>query len=442
MDSRTICLVRMAVRNMTRVHTLRVVFGHPKLTEALLRCFFDENRSRETPVKKLWLENVRIVEGTEMVLDRHKYGLPLRLNFEGVEVVRLRRLPLNSMEPDYGRATSDRSLFVYSRGGEARELQNGLGGNYLTSTHKLGSEIVGGHLQLERALKEETRTEEQNRAAKLEHWPLEALMSAAMRFDDAIYEALPGMGIALPAEVLAAKVPSHHWRSIHAYRDRWPGPVTELSADSSRLFRSLFRTDVPTAGQCAIPLFQNISSTLTSLNIDWAIVAPDLEKMQRADYELWIKWYADLFSLRCPHLKAFQYRNAVALRTLLPEGLYLFDRSTIFTSNDFERHWVPGGWPAPPVEIGLKALEFFEAHTNLLCLAWPMDQFFSHAPQPGIAERVRDVVFRLGQRLVDLRVDAFYSGHAEPHSADEKVMDNVAARKHLALTPDLSLSDY
>jgi hypothetical protein len=431
MDPRTSRLVRMAVRNMTRVHTLRVVLGHPKLTEALLRCFFDELRQRENPVKKLWLENVRIVEGTEMVLDRHKYGLPLRLSFEGVEVVRLRRLPLKITEMDHGRATSDRSLFVYSRGGEARELQNGLGGNYLTSTHKLGSEIVGGHLQLERALKEENRTEEQNRAAKLEHWPLEVLMGAAMRFDDAIYEALPEMGVHLPSEVVAARVPSYHWRSILAYRDRWPGPVTELSADSSRLFRSLFRTDVPTAGQCAIPLFQNMSTTLTSLTIDWAIVAPDLEKMQRADYELWIKWYADLFSLRCPHLKAFQYRNAVAQKTLLPPGLYLFDHSSIFTGNDFERDWVPGSWPAPPFEMGLKPLEFFEAHANLQCLAWPMDQFFSHAPQSGIAARVRDVVFRLGQRLVDLRVDAFYSGHAEPHSDDGRAMDNTSARTYL-----------
>jgi hypothetical protein len=429
MDPRTIRLVRMAVRNMTRVHTLRIVFGHPKLTEALLRCFFDEQRERENPVKKLWLENVRIVEGTEMVLDRHKYGLPLRLSFEGVEVVRFRRLPLNTAEMDHGRATSDRSLFVYSRGGEARELQNGLGGNYLTSTHKLGSEIVGGHLQLERALKEENRTEEQNRAAKLEHWPLEVLMGAAMRFDDTIYEALPGMGVRLPAEVSAARVPSHHWRSILAYRDRWPGPVTELSADCSRVFRCLFRTDVPTAAQCAVPLFQDISKTLTSLTIDWALVAPDLETMQRADYELWIKWYADLFSLRCPHLKAFQYRNAVAQKTLLPPGLYLFDHSSIFTGNEFERDWVPGGWPVPPFEIGLKPLEFFEAHPNLQCLSWPMDQFFSHAPQFGIAARVRDVIFRLGQRLVDLRVDAFYTGHAEPHSDDGRAMDNVAARK-------------
>ena len=61
-DPRTICLVRLAVRNMTRVNTLRLVFGHPKLTEALLRCFFDENRKRENPIKRLWLDNVRIVE--------------------------------------------------------------------------------------------------------------------------------------------------------------------------------------------------------------------------------------------------------------------------------------------------------------------------------------------------------------------------------------------
>jgi hypothetical protein len=403
---------------MTRVNTLRVVFGHPKLTEALLRCFFDENRQRENPVKRLWLENVRIIEGTEMVLDRHKYGLPLRLDFNGVEMVRLRRLPMATMDiPQEERATNP-SIFVYSRGETGRELQNGLGGNYLTSTSPLNREVVRGHEQLEHALDNIDHSNEQS--------PLEALMGRAIRFDDAIYKAL-SLEVKFPAEVVAAMVPSPYWRSILAYRDQWDGPATELSAEGSRIFRQIFRTDQPTAAYCAGSMFSSMATTLTSLNIDWVITPPNPQRLKRADYEHWIKWYADLFSMRFPHLKAFQYRNAVAQQTLLPEGLFLFDYSTIFTGNDFERHWVPGMYPSPPFEIDLKPLEFFEAHTNLQCLAWPMDQFFSHTRRPDIFARVRSVIDRLGQTLIDLRVDAFYTGFAEPHSADDEVLRNPAS---------------
>jgi len=420
MDPRTICLVRLAVRNMTRVNTLRIVFGHPKLTEALLRCFFDADRERENPVKRLWLENVRIVEGTEMVLDRHKYGLPLSLNFDGVEMVRLRRLPLTTMDISQEARATNGAIFVYSRGETGRELQNGLGGNYLTSTSPLNREVIRGHEQLEHALDDIDHSNEQS--------PLEALMGRAIRFDDAIYKAL-SLKVKFPAEVIAAAVPSPYWRSILAYRDQWDGPLTELSAEGSRIFRQIFRTDLPTAAQCAGSMFSSMAMSLTSLNIDWVITPPDPQRLKRADYERWIKWYADLFSLRFPHLKAFQYRNAVAQQTLLPEGLFLFDYSTIFTGNDFERHWVPGVHLSPSFEIGLKPLEFFEAHANLQCLAWPMDQFFSHTRRSDISARVRSVIDKLGQTLIDLRVDAFYTGFAEPHSADDEVLNDSATRK-------------
>lgn len=408
---------------MTRVNTLRIVFGHAKLTEALLRCFFDEKRDRENPVKRLWLENVRIVEGTEILLDRHKYSLPLRLNFDGVETIRLRRLPLNTAEMPEEKRVTDRGQFVYSRGGsgrDSRELQNGLGSNYLTSTTVLGAVIVRGHEQLEEVLDQEHHDNKQS--------PLELLMCHATRFDDAIYGALT-QEVIFPAEVLAATVPSHYWRSILAYQDRWSGPITELSPEGSRMFRQIFRTDLPTAGQCAIPMFQSMTSTLTSLNIDWALAPPNPQYMTRADYERWIRWYVDLFSLRFPHLKAFQYRNAVAQQTLLPEGLFLFDHSNIFTGNEYEQHWVPGNYAAPDFEVGLKPLEFFEAHANLRCLAWPMDQFFSPVIQDDISERVRTVVERLGSTLVDLRVDWYYTGAPEPHSGDDHAFNHTSDRK-------------
>lgn len=403
---------------MIRVNILRVIFGHPKLTEALLRCFFDEKRHRESPVKRLWLENIRIVEGTETIVDRHKYGLPSKLNFDGVEVIRLRRLPLGAVEMPQEQRVMNRGEFVYSRGSmaqTAQELQNGLGGNYLTSTNILGAEVVMGHEQLEQALDEIDKEDEDGNHKQLS--PLETLMRYANAFDDTIYNDLSNE-VELPPEVTAAYIPSHYWRSILAYRDQWPGPVCELSPEGNRMFRQIFRTDLPTAAACTIPMFKTMSETLTSLTIDWAITAPSPRNLNWADYERWVKWYVDLFSLRFPHLRAFQYRNAVAMQTLLPTGLYIFDYSTIFSGTSFERRWVPGDHPPPTFEIGLKPLEFFEAHPNLHCLAWPMDQFFSPNPNPDIAPRVRDIVSRLGRTLVDLRVDAFYTGAAEPHSDD------------------------
>lgn len=80
--------------------------------------------------------------------------------------------------------------------------------------------------------------------------------------------------------------------------------------------------------------------------------------------------------------------------------------------------------------MGLKPLEFFEAHANLQCLAWPMDQFYSPTRRTDIAERVQRVIDRLGQTLIDLRVDAYYTGFAEPHSAHDQVLDHVATRKY------------
>jgi hypothetical protein len=387
---------------------------------------------REQPVKKLWLENVRIVEGTELVLDRHKYGLPLLLDFSGVETLRLRRLPLSPVEMDEDKRVSARSEFVYSRGGRQLELQNGLGGRYLTSANTLGVEVVEGHKQLERVLLEDENSQSQPSTPNTDQWPLEELMGAAMRFDDAIYKAL-SEEVKIPAEVVAANIPSHYYRSILAYQDRWPGPVTQLSQEATRMFAQIYRTDLPTAGQCAGSMFQNMAQTLTSLNIDWAITWPDNAALTRRQYESRIKFYVNLFSLRFPHLRAFQYRNAVASETLLPEGLFLFDHSSIFTGNEFERDWVMENVHPPSFEVGLKPLEFFETHPNLQCLAWPMDQFFSHTRPSDISTRVRNVIDKLGQTLVDLRVDDFYNSNVEDHSGDATAMDTSRARESFVL---------
>jgi hypothetical protein len=55
-----------------------------------------------------------------------------------------------------------------------------------------------------------------------------------------------------------------------------------------------------------------------------------------------------------------------------------------------------------------------EAHQSLICLSWPIDQFFSERGiSLDISSRVQDVIDNLGRTLVDLRVDTMYSGVGE-----------------------------
>lgn len=315
---------------MKRVHTLKVIFGHPRLTEALLRSFFDARRERETPVKKLWLENVRIVEGTQMHLDRHKYELSADLDFAGLESIRLRRLPLPTTELSPNEMISVRSYFNYSRGGTPIELQNGLGGNYLTSTRTVGAEAIPGHEFLDLVYEGNANNLPEDES------PFVSTLYDAHRFDDAIYQNL-SKDVKLPDEVERAAIESHHLRSILTYQGLWQPscPHPEEPPEYKRMFRQLFRTSVPTAAECSLALFRSAASTLTSLNLDWALTytLPAANLNRNGCYERWISWYLELFDLRFPHLVSFQYRNAVVKETELPSGLYLLDYSTVCTGN-------------------------------------------------------------------------------------------------------------
>lgn len=142
-DLRTIRLVQLAVANMPSVHTLRIILGHPNLTDALLRSFFDARRTGAegaVPVRKLWLENCRISAGLNVNLnDGGPYGLPSRLSFHGLESVRFRRLPMRS-------ATSFAQHIgtVYSRGGRLKRVEDGIGGQYETTVQDASLESAAG----------------------------------------------------------------------------------------------------------------------------------------------------------------------------------------------------------------------------------------------------------------------------------------------------------
>lgn len=142
-------------------------------------------------------------------------------------------------------------------------------------------------------------------------------------------------------------------------------------------------------------------------------------------YIAWLETYADLFSLRFPNLRAFQYRNAVTIDTVLPTGIFLLDHAAPILRNADLKLDVPA---ALLKRLDLACLEFMEAHPNLQCLAWPMEAFFSAFPiNPDIADRVAAVVDNLGRTLVDLRVDTMYNPTGERQTEDS-ACSNPAAR--------------
>lgn len=128
-DPRTAALVKLAVKSLTNVQTLRIIFGHPNINDVLLRCFFDEQRSHS--IRRLWLENCRISVGCSTELVNHLLQLPRKLNFSGLESIRFRRLPLRP-----ARSINSDLLaghFVHARAGEPTDLIDGAGGVYPTT---------------------------------------------------------------------------------------------------------------------------------------------------------------------------------------------------------------------------------------------------------------------------------------------------------------------
>ncbi|KAK4495332.1 hypothetical protein PRZ48_013663 [Zasmidium cellare] len=436
-DPRTIRLVQHAVALMTHVHTLRIIFGHPNLTDALLRCFFDTNRalpgSGYNPIRKLWLENCRISAGLNPSIESHPYGLPLQLDFTGLESVRFRRLPMRPvMALDWFRAT-----IVYSRGGRFRKLLDGTGGRYDTTLNGFEVESRDGD---EHLLWLENRrvyhSPDGEAVSDLGPSPLEALYEQASRWDDMIYESLPTTGdLSLPSDVEELGFLSLHDRSVMAYRGQsidcgppdssetenaYPTMRRDNLLTRTRAYKAMQRETIPSS-TAAIMMLRSAGSTLTSLTLDWVLSIPPLSWSPIATnrYLGWLSMYQNLFGCRFPHLRAFQFRNSVVPDTLLLPGFYLFDRSFRTTRETLGLPaWAREDKDDPEMlSLELAGLEFMEAHPKLQCLAWPMDHFFAPGEMDSeIATRVQAVVENLGRTLTDLRVDSLYSGTGEPQS--------------------------
>jgi hypothetical protein len=320
-DPRTIMLVRLAVRNMKKLHTLRIVFGHEKLTEALIRCCFDAGREFETPVRKCWLENVRLNECLEVSIESHKYGLPLKLDFSGLESLWLRRVPMELKHLTQEERISNRAYISFSRGGTSTELQNGLGGHYLTTINTQGVEVITGHEQLD-------TFRQADGGFETGEWPVEKLFKESNQYDDKIYNALLKKFpmASMPTEVRQSMVPNHRQRSMLAYRDSWPR-VKDVPKEEANRARELFRSSVPVAARSTMSMLQMVAPTLTSLTLDWLIMSPPNRANDNGSQRM--VWFRELFDLRFPNLYVFQFRNACVPETALPPGLYLFDPSSV-----------------------------------------------------------------------------------------------------------------
>ncbi|KAH8726932.1 hypothetical protein GQ44DRAFT_770861 [Phaeosphaeriaceae sp. PMI808] len=83
-DARLYVLLGLAIRNMVNVHTLRIIYGHMRLTTALVVGFMNHNRPRRVPLRKLWLENCFL---SPKIMPFLSPG-----NANGLESLRIRRL--------------------------------------------------------------------------------------------------------------------------------------------------------------------------------------------------------------------------------------------------------------------------------------------------------------------------------------------------------------
>ena len=220
------------------------------------------------------------------------------------------------------------------------------------------------------------------------------------------------------------------------YRGKWLDPadiddkmgnywsvltLPELFHDVNRVrTASKVQRERKPSADVAIALLHSASATLTSVCLDWVLTPPNHHKRSGLQWAgpndrgwaSWIKTYLNFFELRFSHLRALQFRNAVVLETMHPQGLYLFDRARIPFNDDVDAKLMLGD--RYKERLDLACLTFMEYHTNLQCLAWPMDGFFSdQPPRSDIADRIEAVVDNLGRTLLDLRVDMLYIGQGE-----------------------------
>jgi hypothetical protein len=211
------------VDNLNHVHTLRIIFGHPTINDALLRCFFDAHRPRRSnysgPVRRLWLESCRISAGLALEVNDFPYELPSKVSFDGLESVRFRRLPIDFKLWHFNNARGVQE-FVHSRGYRPGSVQLDPDCSRRYTWNKPFNEwyqIVKHMLEPEAS--------QSSRAQS----PLSSLLSRAQLWDDLIYGCL-AVDHDLPAEVIELGAMNYEERSRQQFCGQlswWPSPTSE-----------------------------------------------------------------------------------------------------------------------------------------------------------------------------------------------------------------------
>lgn len=123
-DARLHTLLALAIKNLVNVHTLRIVYGHWRLTNALLAGFLCKSRPQRVPLRKLWLESC--------CYSMDPADFLAASDTTGLESIRIRRLASESLETVQRRGMGP---FAYrlSRGGVSLHVHNG-SGNWMPTT--------------------------------------------------------------------------------------------------------------------------------------------------------------------------------------------------------------------------------------------------------------------------------------------------------------------
>ena len=382
-DVRLACLLKLAIRNLINVQTLRVLYGHWLVTIGLIIGFFDRCRSSTTRVRKLWLENCS-VEG----IFKHELE---QCDFSGLESVRFRRMRL-APEPTYAITRK-----VLMRGGIEQPMHNGKGDFYYTTLHdEYDVSMFNSHLSDPSA----------SHGLDIDHGGYlidpKTVFHLAESFDKDIYGKFSEISELVKDEDLDQYIKEHEnmWKVDNCAESR---------AESQRqIVRIRAGKNAPT--ELAGKLLAGSMDTLTNLNLDWIfLVAHQVNKPARR-FDFCMPLLEDLLKLRFPHLRAFQLRNAVTNGTILHDLVPLFGTS------------------------GLSFLDFIEWHQNLKCLGWPMPHFFTgYEETADVRYRIDQAIEKLSDSLIDLRIDAPYNDSGEPQSQMDDRLTSLAERKRRRL---------
>lgn len=202
-DARLHTLLAMAIHNLVSVHTLRIVYGHWRLTNSLLAGFLRKGRTFRIPLRKLWLESCcPTVDPSQFLLSSETTGL---------ESIRLRRLANDSLDAIRARGMSFLD-YRLSRGGQYYQVHNGAG-NWVETTVSVSEEDLP------------------------EGWPrfsAQALEQTAAAYDEKIWTGLPEIKDYIDAIQMVPPdftSPTSSTEPLHWILERSASTITSLNLD-------------------------------------------------------------------------------------------------------------------------------------------------------------------------------------------------------------------